>query len=240
MADILVVDDERNMRKALGVILGQDGHHISAVGSGREAVRRLSSRHFDVVVTDMKMDDVGGFDVLRETRRLYPDVEVIMITAFGTIELAVEAIKEGAYDYITKPFDAEEIQRVVRGAVARQTLLRHVKTPETSPGKDTYGMLGQSEAMLEVFRLIRGPDRHDCPRLRRERNGQGTRRTCDPREQQAEPGGVRDSQLRRTSRAPARKRDVRPRQRLVLWGDMPEEGLVRGGEQRDDLSRRGR
>ncbi|KPJ54330.1 hypothetical protein AMJ39_00900 [candidate division TA06 bacterium DG_24] len=155
MGEILIVDDERSMRKALSVILRQDGHHVGTASSGREALRKLGDRQYDVVVTDMKMDRIGGFEVLREVKRVRPDTEVIMVTAFGTIELAVEAIKQGAYDYITKPFDADEIKSVVKRAEARRALLQRVRHPEVAASQETFGILGRSEAMLEVFRMIR-------------------------------------------------------------------------------------
>jgi DNA-binding NtrC family response regulator len=102
---VLVVDDETNIREALAKILERAGHRVSAAESGEAALSLLHDGAFDVVVTDLKMLGAGGMDVLRSAKQQQPDAEVIVITAFGTIESAVEAMKLGAYDYLAKPID---------------------------------------------------------------------------------------------------------------------------------------
>ena len=105
MSKILVVDDKENMRKVLESAFIAKGLDVDTAAGGEEALRRLSSTGYDVVVTDLKMPRVDGMGVLREAKRACPETEVIVITAYGTIESAVEAMRLGAFDFVTKPVD---------------------------------------------------------------------------------------------------------------------------------------
>src|SRR5262245_40562340 len=102
---ILVVDDEKAMLLALRGLLAKEGYAVETAGSGEEALRRLDTGSFHVVVTDLSMTGIGGMEVLAAARRLDPDCAVIMITAHGSEKIAVEAMKQGAADYLPKPFD---------------------------------------------------------------------------------------------------------------------------------------
>jgi DNA-binding NtrC family response regulator len=125
-AKVLVVDDEAGMRKSLAIMLRRDGYAVTEASGGTEAVDQLGREVFDLVVADLNMDDLSGLEVLRHVRQTSPDVEVILMTAFGTIESAVEAMKLGAFDFITKPFQAEEILLRVRNAIDKRHLRREV------------------------------------------------------------------------------------------------------------------
>ena len=125
-AKVLVVEDEAGMRKSLAIMLRRDGYAVTEAAGGTEALEQLGREVFDVVVADLKMDDLSGLEVLRHVRQTSPDLEVILMTAFGTIESAVEAMKLGAFDFITKPFQAEEILLRVRNAVDKHELRREV------------------------------------------------------------------------------------------------------------------
>src|SRR5687768_6822565 len=115
MARVLVVDDEARLGRLVAEALELDGHRVTRVQGGKPALVELAARRYDVVVTDLKMPDVDGMDVLREARRLSPPSEVIMITAHGTTENAVEAMRLGAADYLIKPFALDELRmRVTR------------------------------------------------------------------------------------------------------------------------------
>lgn len=101
---ILVVDDEEIKRVSLVDDLIEAGHQVTAAGDGAEALRRLAEEHFDVVVTDLRMPRIDGMEILRHVKRQIPETEVVMMTAYGSIPLAVEAMKRGAYNFIAKPF----------------------------------------------------------------------------------------------------------------------------------------
>ncbi len=114
---VLVVDDEKAMLLALKGLLGKEGYHVETAGSGEEALRRIETGSFHVVITDLSMNGVGGMQVLEHARRVDPDLAVIMITAYGSEKIAVQAMKLGAVDYVPKPFDNDELRIVVRRVV---------------------------------------------------------------------------------------------------------------------------
>ncbi len=122
MARILVVDDEKIALRNLEYILKKEGYEVTATMSGTNALRLLQEEEFDLVLTDLKMEKVDGLEILENCKRLHPDTEVIMITAYATIPSAVETMKKGAYDYIAKPFKLDEIRRIVREALEKVRL----------------------------------------------------------------------------------------------------------------------
>jgi DNA-binding NtrC family response regulator len=112
---ILIIDDDRFIRSFISTILKEDGHRIEEAGSGRSALDKLRTADFELVITDLRMPDISGMDVLREGRNIRPEARWIIITAYGSIENAVEAMKMGASDYLTKPFGSpDELRHVVR------------------------------------------------------------------------------------------------------------------------------
>lgn len=113
---VLVVDDQRSPRRSLAMLLNQAGMDAGEADSGEQALVQLESEDFDVVVTDLRMDGMSGIDLLRAAKRLKPRLPVILITAYGSIESAVEAMRLGAYDYLTKPFDASEVLEKIEQA----------------------------------------------------------------------------------------------------------------------------
>jgi DNA-binding NtrC family response regulator len=121
-AKLLVVDDEAGMRKSLAIMLRRDGYAVTEAAGGTEALEQLGGEVFDLVVADLNMADLSGLEVLRHVKQTNADVEVILMTAYGTIESAVEAMKLGAFDFITKPFQAEEILLRVKNAVDKRRL----------------------------------------------------------------------------------------------------------------------
>ncbi|HSB72619.1 MAG TPA: sigma-54 dependent transcriptional regulator [Candidatus Methylomirabilis sp.] len=124
---ILVVDNEPSVRMTLTMLLKGRGHPVQEAGDGRSALDFLRSEAVDLVITDLKMPEVSGLDVLRETKVLSPETEVILLTGHGTIESAVEAMRLGAFDYVTKPFEPSELLHRVRNALERHRLLREVR-----------------------------------------------------------------------------------------------------------------
>ena len=121
---ILVVDDEKIALRNLDHILSREGYEVTTTQSGAQALSLLDSHPFDLVLTDLKMDKVDGLEVLRRCKARYPDVEVILLTAFATLETAVTAMREGAFHYIAKPFRLEEVRGTVAEAVEKRRLKR--------------------------------------------------------------------------------------------------------------------
>ncbi|MBI5694454.1 MAG: sigma-54-dependent Fis family transcriptional regulator [Nitrospirae bacterium] len=156
MGRILVVDDEKSMRDFLSILLAKEGHSAETAENGVKAVKMLKEDIFDVVITDVKMPRMGGMEVLRAVNEYSPDTMVIMITAYATAETAVEAMKDGAYDYIMKPFKVDEIKLVVRNAVEKRRLREEnaLLRREVEAGKGMENFIGRSDAMRKVFGLI--------------------------------------------------------------------------------------
>ncbi len=154
---ILLVEDDQDMLDLVREHLEGEGHAVAALGSGVAALERLRSEHFDVVLTDLRLPDADGMEVLRVSRDVQRDVPVILITAFGTIETAIQAIRRGAYDYVTKPFAMEEIGLLVAKAwEARQLREENRRLREEVAGRyRLHNLLGKSPAMQTVFALIR-------------------------------------------------------------------------------------
>jgi len=165
MEKILIVDDEAFIRENLERILVEDGYRSYSTESPDEAVRQVAEEEVDLVLLDLNLGDKSGLDVLREMREVDPDVLVIIITGYGTVESAVEALKMGAYDYIKKPFKADAIRLIVKLALETQSLRREVRqlrreNKERSILGDTE-MVGSSPALLQVYRQVREVAKHE-------------------------------------------------------------------------------
>jgi len=153
---ILIVDDERIMRESLAGWLERDGHEVETAPSGETALDLLKESRFDILLLDIKMEGMSGIEVLKHVRTTDPDVAVVMITAYGSISTAVEAMKIGAQDYLLKPFDPNELGLLIdkilnHQAQARENLFLKEEYKERTRFES---MLGQSRTMQEVFRLI--------------------------------------------------------------------------------------
>lgn len=156
MGRILIVDDEKGMREMLSIMLNKDGHQTVMADGGQKAIKLVNQDIFDLVITDVRMPKVGGVEVLKAVKEVSPDTVVIMITAFATAETAVEAMKEGAYDYIMKPFNVDEIRHVVRNALEKRRLKEEniLLRRELESGRAGKNFIGFSEPMKNVFDLI--------------------------------------------------------------------------------------
>jgi len=156
MTEIIVTDDQRSMREFLEILLSKEGYAVRSAPGMSKALALMDEKVPDVVITDLKMKGGSGLDLLKEIKNRAPDVEVVVITAFATTETAIEALKLGAYDYITKPFQVDEIRVVVQRALERQRLLRdNLRMRAELTGRYDYGSLvGKSPRMQEVYRLI--------------------------------------------------------------------------------------
>ncbi len=150
---VLVVDDQRNMRVTTAIVLRQAGFEVAEADSGAAALERLGAEPFDVVLTDLRMGGVDGMDVLRGALEISPSVQVIVMTAYGSIESAVEAVRRGAYDYLTKPFKEEELRVRVEKALEKRRLLGEVSLL-AGDFRRRYGLenvVGRSPALREVL-----------------------------------------------------------------------------------------
>jgi DNA-binding NtrC family response regulator len=154
---ILLVEDDREMLELVREHLEGEGHTVAAVGLGAEAIARLKAEAFDIVLTDLRLPDVDGMEVLQASRETQREIPVILITAFGTIETAIQAIRQGAYDFVTKPFALDEISLLVGKAwEARRLREENRRLREEVAGRyRLHNLLGRSPAMQSVFALIR-------------------------------------------------------------------------------------
>jgi DNA-binding NtrC family response regulator len=156
MTAILVVDDERDIRRALDIVLSDEGYTVDTAANGLEAIQKLQSHEYDLLLTDLKMEGADGFEVLRKSREINESLPVIMMTAFGSVDSAVEAMKLGAMDYIIKPFMHDDLKLTI------QRILEHGKLSlenitlkrQLSQRFASDEIIGQSEAIARVFDII--------------------------------------------------------------------------------------
>ena len=153
---ILVVDDEKSMCEFLGIMLKKDGYDVTSTTSGEEALNLLDNNLFSMILTDVRMPTVDGFEVLRKTKEVSPETVVIMITAYGSPEGAVTAIKEGAYDYVTKPFRVEEVKLTIKKSLERSDLIReNIRLrQEVEERYKFWNLIGKSPKMQRVYELV--------------------------------------------------------------------------------------
>ena len=154
---VLVVDDERSMRELLAIMLRQAGHDVTLAEGGEQAVEILKSEAFDLVITDLRMRKVDGLGVLRAAKELSPSAVVLVVTAFASTETAVEAMKLGAYDYVTKPFKLDEIKLTIANALERKRLQDENKALRTQLRRERgfESFVGKSRQMNELREVIR-------------------------------------------------------------------------------------
>ncbi|MCJ7812788.1 response regulator, partial [bacterium] len=156
MADVLLVDDEKSVRSTLSLFLQKSGYKVEEAANGEEAVEKLKVTFYDLVITDLKMKPMGGLEVIQTVKKINPLTEVVVMTAYGTVESGVEAMKLGAYDYIQKPFDKDEFLIVVSKALERRELLVEVEQLQDEL-EDKYkfeNIIGNSNEMRNVFSMV--------------------------------------------------------------------------------------
>ena len=156
METILIVDDEKNYLVVLEALLGAEGYEIITSQKARNALRLLRESDIDLLITDMKMPGMSGMELLEESKKLRPGLPVIMMTAFGTIEMAVEAMKKKAFDYFTKPFQNEELKLTIKKALENYKLVKENRLlSEALSDRYKFGnIIGKSKPMLKIFDLI--------------------------------------------------------------------------------------
>jgi len=149
---ILVAEDDRNLRRVLRAMLAREGYEVAEAIDGAAAAEWLDGRRADALVTDIRMPKMDGLALFRHCRERHPELPVILVTAYGRIEDAVEAMRGGAFDYISKPFDEAELLRVVGNAVATSAVTD--REGASAPAEEWFGMVGRSPAWLEVRKVI--------------------------------------------------------------------------------------
>ncbi len=153
MAHVLIVDDELNIRRVLAALLRREGHEVSTAADGEQALAILQRAPVHVVVTDLVMPKLDGLGLLTRVATDYPDIPVIVITAHGSVDSAVQALKAGAFDYITKPFEQEDLKKVIAKAARAHDLERQNVHGPTSDG-ERPPFVGESPAMRTIFEIV--------------------------------------------------------------------------------------
>ncbi|HEX9919698.1 MAG TPA: sigma-54 dependent transcriptional regulator [Pyrinomonadaceae bacterium] len=156
MANLLIVDDEQGMRQLLSLVFGRAGHSVRAAENGRRAVEMLREASADLIISDVRMPDMGGIELLSAARELSPDTAVVMMTAFATVETAREAFKLGADDFIQKPFDVDELKLIVEKALELRQLKREIqgwRKTQSERGRLDQ-IIGRSPRMQAVYQMV--------------------------------------------------------------------------------------
>ncbi len=153
MSNILIIDDEKAIRKTLGEILSYEGYKIDEAGDGEEGLKRFKEKAYDVVLCDIKMPKIDGIEFLEKVNEVNADVPIIMISGHGTIETAVEAVKKGAYDYISKPPDLNRLLITIRNAMDKTNLVTETKVLRRKASK-VEEMIGESDPILKIRETI--------------------------------------------------------------------------------------
>ena len=211
MGNILIVDDEPGIRTVLRDVLQDEGHTVLAAEDGLGGLSQLAAAPVDLVFLDVWLPNMGGIDVLKRVKEEFPDVEVVMISGHANINLAVQAVKMGAYDFLEKPLSLDRTLTVARNALQLEVLRRENRTLRNSLFVEDQ-MIGESPPMKKVRELDRASLGKRLPHFDswREWDGQGVGRKRGAPEKQTLRGPVRGSQLRGHSGEPHRKRALRP------------------------------
>lgn len=172
---ILVVDDESSITGALELILGERGYQVETAGSVAEAVELLARRPFDLVLTDLRLADSTGIELLTRVKQDSPETEVILMTAHGSVELTIEAIKRGAYYYVEKPFTPGQVLMLVKRALEFASVRKENRTLKRTLGgeAEAFGMSGRTPKLLQIFETIRATASSDASVLIEGESGTG-------------------------------------------------------------------
>jgi two-component system, NtrC family, response regulator PilR len=156
-ASILVVDDELSMRELLEYMLEKEGYRVVCAANGKEALSRIEKDRYDLMLCDIRLGDMTGLEVLKASKKKNPHVTVIMISAFATTETAVEAMNQGAFDYVPKPFQNEELLQAIANALERKTLEREKRVIEDELKSSVHfgKIVGNSARMQHIYEMIR-------------------------------------------------------------------------------------
>ena len=154
---ILIVEDEETLRKNLVTFLSREGHSVASAASGTKAMALLAQESFDIVVTDIQLGDIDGLEVLKRVRSEAPNTVVLMMTAYASIKSAVEAFRNGAHDYLLKPFSLQELRQKINNIAQYRKLIREnaILRREIQHQRDDFNMVAESKAISDLKRLVR-------------------------------------------------------------------------------------
>ena len=163
MRRILIVDDDKNLRYSFSTLMRKEGYEVEEASDGPPAIRMVEEAHYDAIIMDIRMPRMSGLEAISLIHERHPRLPVIIATAYGTTETAIEAMRLGAYDYVLKPFDINELKLVIASAVEDSSLMRDlVHLPDEPPGDaGELRIIGSSAAMQEVYKLIGKVSRSD-------------------------------------------------------------------------------
>jgi DNA-binding NtrC family response regulator len=166
MADILVVDDDESIATAFRAFLGDDQHVVRVASTASDGLRRIVERVPDLLIMDIRMPGTDGLQALREIRGRFPDLYVVMMTAYGTSQTSIEAIRSGAFDYVTKPLDLDELRTVINKALAAQRITpAGADSTQISSADTLVNLVGRTPAMLDLYKTIARLTTNDVPAL---------------------------------------------------------------------------
>ncbi len=156
MFSILIIDDQKNMRESLAIAFKRSGYTVDSVENGEKAIELQKDHFYDLIIVDLKMETMNGLEVLSRIKDIHPSTEVIVMTAFGTIDSAIQAMRKGAYDYVTKPFQLSEILSVVERALEKKRLSDKVNNLQKEiKGKYRFdGVIGNSPVMMRLLNIL--------------------------------------------------------------------------------------
>ncbi len=165
MAEILVVDDDQSVASAFERFLQYEGHAHRIASSAQEALRLIVEKTPDLVVMDIRMPGVDGLQALQEIRARFPDIYVVMMTAYGTSQTSIDAIRAGAFDYLTKPLDLEQLSDVIAKALAARRIRDRAHAGDAEPAQQAVSLVGDTPAMHDVYKTIGRLATNDVPAL---------------------------------------------------------------------------
>lgn len=173
--NILLVEDDEDCRVSLSTILAEEGYNITTAGNGRTAVKLLKEQKFSLVLTDLKIPDIDGLGVMKKAKTIDSDITVIFLTAFASVESAIEAMKSGAYDYLSKPLNIDEVRLVIKKALREKNLVtENRELKKQLRGKTKFEeIVGTSERMQNVYRMIEKVAETDSTVIIRGESGTG-------------------------------------------------------------------
>ena len=156
MPRILVVDDEEAMRESLNDWLKEDGYEVGLAAGGQEAIDMVRDEPWEIILLDLKMPGMNGLETLKHLKEVRPDAEILMMTAYATVDTAVQAMKEGAFDYLVKPFDPDEVEILIKKIVKhKELILENILLRKKLEERDQFDeIIGKSDSMQQIFELI--------------------------------------------------------------------------------------
>ncbi len=242
---VLVVDDDGDIRSLLDDLLKEEGYAVRTAASGAAALAEIAKKLPDLVMMDVKLPDQDGLAVLKQLKREHSELEVIVMTAFGGSSTAIKAMEQGAYDYVTKPFELEDLLATLRRVFEHADMASEVSALRLELGTkaaERERIVGSSRPMLEVYKLIGKVASSEATVLITGESGTGKELVAEALHKASQAQSAPDDQglVRRPPRVAARDRAVRPREGLLHRRHGHAQGPLRDGQQGHDLPGRDR